>query len=444
MSRQPTETATAQAAELAVTRQVPAEGTAERRRLTACLLDHLACLLAGRACPHVAASREVAASAGGTGAATAADGRRLPALLAAYVNGQTANGLDWDDTLLGHPGSAVISAALAAAESGGGTLADAARGVVAGYEIHWTLSTAAYPSASHSATVRGFTAWESVAAAAAAATARSAPVAVAGAAMRLAATHAPVPYLGKWYERPVPTVKNNLGWAAAIGVMSAELAEHGADGITGMLDGPRGFWRMAGSDRWEWTAPAGDPAAIGRLGFKSFPACWHIQEQLGTVSGLLARAGVRGDRTLTVTYGGPESLRRFMDWNPAGTADLAFSLPVLTALLVGGAELDGGTLYDTGLVEDAVRRAERGVRYVPGERGWVSVTDASGSRLRAGIEEGDYFNPAARGLDVAGVEAKYDRIVAPILGSGRAAELRTLVSGGWDTQPVSRLTGYFG
>jgi len=210
------------------------------------------------------------------------------------------------------------SAALAAAESGGGTLTDAARGMVAGYEVHRTLSTAAHPSASHSAMVRGFTSWESVAAAAAAAVARSAPV---DAAMRLAATHAPVPYLGKWYERPVPTVKNNLGWAAAIGVMSAELAEHGADGITDMLDGPSGFWRMAGSDRWEWATPAGDPAAIGRLGFKYFPACWHIQEQLGAVSGLLAEAGVRG------------------------------------------------------------------------EGSWVSVTDASGSRLRADIEEGDYFNP---------------------------------------------------
>lgn len=431
-------TATAEAASLAARAQVPARGTARRDRLTACLLDHLACLLAGQACPHVTASRSVAASASGTGPATAVGGMRLPAMLAAYVNGQTANGLDWDDTLLGHPGSAIITAALTAAESGGGTLADAARGVVAGYEIHWALSTAAHPSTSHAAVIRGFTVWESVAAAAAAATARGTS---ADAAMRLAATHAPVPYLGKWYERPVPTVKNNLGWAAAIAVMSAELAEHGADGITDPLDGPRGFWRMAGSDRWEWAAPSADPPAVGRVGFKAYPACWHIQEPLGAVSGLLAEAG--GPAALTVTFGGPESLRRFMDWNPMGTADLAFSLPILTAPLVGGSELGTATLYDPGLIEAATRRAENGVRYEHDERVWVRITDASGSELRTDIEEGDYFDPATRGLDVAGVEAKYDRLTTPVLGPSRAAELKTLVTGEWDTLPVSRLTAYF-
>ncbi|NHU44291.1 MmgE/PrpD family protein [Rhodococcus sp. A14] len=436
-------TATAQVAELAATSRIPASGTAGREKLVSCVLDHLTCLLAGQKCPHVAAPRQWAVAAGGAEEATAVGGSRLPAFLAAYVNGQTANGLDWDDMLVGHPGSAIISAAIAACESNGGSLADAARGVMAGYEVHWALSRAAHPSAGRSSIVRGFTAWEAVAATAAAAVARSASEATIARALGVVATHAPVPYLGKWYERPVPSVKNNLGWAAAIGVMSTQLAEQGVSGVTNVLDGPNGLWVMAGSDKWDWQ-PSGDAmAAIERVGFKQYPACWHIQEQLVTVADLLTRSPIGGRQDVVVTYGGPPALRRFMDWAPAGSADLAFSLPTLTALLLDGQNLDSTTLYDPANVSRAVRKAENCVRYQEDGRSWVRIADTSGSELSSDITDRDEFNPGPRGLNADEVVAKYLRTAEPILGDGRADELKTIVEGDWEAHKITELTAYF-
>src|SRR5690606_27475709 len=108
------------------------------------------------------------------------------------------------------------------------------------------------------------------------------------AAVEIAATHSTLPYVAKWYERPVPTLKNNLGWSAAAAVLSHGLAEAGARGIPRPLDGPAGMWLMAGSDRWRWNDTLADAEpAIQKVGFKRYPACWHLQSYLKTTDDAL-------------------------------------------------------------------------------------------------------------------------------------------------------------
>ncbi len=84
------------------------------------ILDWLAVGLAGRDEPVASAVRALALDEGGAGQAHAIGLKlRVPARMAALVNGSVSHALDYDDTHfahIGHPSVAVVSAALAMAE----------------------------------------------------------------------------------------------------------------------------------------------------------------------------------------------------------------------------------------------------------------------------------------------------------------------------------------
>src|SRR5690606_627162 len=143
----------------------------------------------------------------------------------------------------------------------------------------------------------------------------------------VALTHSILPYVAKWYERPVPAMKNNMGWVAAGAILSVSLAALGQSGGTRARDGDTGIWRMVGSDRWvlEDDLVNGKPAVL-RTGFKYFPACWHIQEYLKTFSALLAQVPT-DDEVLDIVVAGPADIEKFCHGNLGGAADIAFSLP---------------------------------------------------------------------------------------------------------------------
>ncbi len=85
-----------------------------QRRTELCLLDSLGCFSAGLSLKHFAPASTAArrlldfnaeeSSRSGTG---------ISPFLMAYLYGQAANSLDYDDTLLGHPGAPIIGAVLA-------------------------------------------------------------------------------------------------------------------------------------------------------------------------------------------------------------------------------------------------------------------------------------------------------------------------------------------
>lgn len=87
------------------------------------LLDFCGNTMAGSADPSVRRAAELYEGWGGTEEATVLlDGRRLPAVHAALINGAKSFAVDFDDTHMqgGHIGAAVFPAALAAAEIRGG------------------------------------------------------------------------------------------------------------------------------------------------------------------------------------------------------------------------------------------------------------------------------------------------------------------------------------
>ena len=410
------------------------------RRVRHLVLDHLGCTLAGQGLPYTAPSFAALGRLTAPPEATGADGTLRPAFVTAYLNGTAANALDYDDTLYGHPGAPVTSAALAMGERVGGRLGDLVRAVVVGYQAHWLLARAAAPSAARARRVRAVGVFDAIAAAAACVTVSGPPDPERlRRAVAVAATQSCVPYVAKWYERPVPSVKNNLGWTAASGVLAADLAGAGAVGLPNVLDGQAGFWAMAGSDRWRWPETVAEDAvpAVLRAGFKRFPACWHVQQYLTVLSRLLDEAGPAAV-VAGIDFAGPHDLQKFGARSVDGMADVAFSLPTLGTLLARRIPIGADWVSGEALAIGRPLLASTTVCH--SRQRSVTVTLADGRRLRAAVPKGDYGFPYRDGLTEAEVRHKFTRLAGAVLGAGTAERLADAVLRGPSDLPLAEAT----
>ena len=119
-----------------------------------CVLDYLADAVAGQAAhlPSVEIARRYAAANGGAPeAAILGTNVRVPAAEAAFVNSVSGEVLelgDGENSVIGHPGQAVIPAALAIAEKEGGVSGKAfLEAVLAGYEAFIRVGQSVMPEA---------------------------------------------------------------------------------------------------------------------------------------------------------------------------------------------------------------------------------------------------------------------------------------------------------
>lgn len=409
------------------------------RRARVLILDHLTAIFAARDLTYVRPSFAAMASLTGDAEATAADGHRRSAFATAYLNGSAANALDFDDTLYGHPGAPVISAALAVGEREGRRLAELLRSVVMGYQVHWLLARAALPTPSRARRVRAVGVFDALAAAVACVAIRTVDIDRLGAALAVASTQSCVPYVAKWYERPMPSVKNNLGWSAAAGVLASDLADAGAIGLPNVLDGPAGFWAMAGSDSWRWAETLREdtiPAVI-RVGFKRYPACWHLQQYLHMLDQLISDAGP-GAGVAAIEVTGPQDLQKFAEESLAGPADIAFSIRTLSALIA--TRVAPGPQWVDEQTVRAVEPVWSRVSVRHGQRRTVTVQFDDGRKLHSAVPKGDFSNPYPDGLPVVRVAEKFDMVVGKAIGRPAADLLRKSILYGSADLPVHELT----
>ena len=128
----------------------PGTLTDEARALARqCILDTIACSLAGAAEPLSKILLAEFAEQGGQEASTViGHSIRLPALSAALLNGATGHALDFDDVNLampGHPSVAILPALLALAEETGARGDAVLAAFVAGYELQCRIGRAIAP-----------------------------------------------------------------------------------------------------------------------------------------------------------------------------------------------------------------------------------------------------------------------------------------------------------
>ncbi|MDR7521724.1 MAG: MmgE/PrpD family protein [Armatimonadota bacterium] len=326
-------------------------------RARASLLDGIGCILGAWSLPEGRWIAERTEAVGGTPEAIIPGGSiAVPVGPAAYAAGTMINLLDFDDTapMAGHPGAAVLPAVLAVvglrshgkecgrtpvgvpADVSGSDLLVA---LVAGYEVALRIAAAGRPTADREARIRGHGTWQAFGAAAAAGRLLGLDATQMANALALAALHAPIPFVGRWYQRPVGTLKNNYGWVALGGVQSAMLAAAGWRGNLNVLDGPGGFWEMAGSDRWAEEAIGdglGTTFQMLQVGHKTYPACWHLGAALGALERILRQGSLASHQVCRVRIASVDRITNFTDWTPTTPYDAQFSLPYTAAMILLG------------------------------------------------------------------------------------------------------------
>jgi len=273
------------------------------------ILDCIGCMVGGSQLLQGKKMIDFFAAFSGVEESTVVHGqRKIPSIHAGYINSYLANLLDFDDTYFGHPGATVIPAALVLAERRHLSGKDVLTAVVAGYEIGIRIADAIKPSRPRLKKVMGLSTWQVFSSVAAAGKALGLNGKQTANAISLAALNSPVPSVRKLglENREIHWMKNNYGWAAMGGMLAAMMAQQGFVGDPTVFDGPKGFWIMAGSDRFRPLAMKEGPIekwAVERVSIKPYSACRHIHPTLDAVSALVRSEGfpVEAVRQIDVT-----------------------------------------------------------------------------------------------------------------------------------------------
>jgi 2-methylcitrate dehydratase PrpD len=380
------------------------------------LVDILGAAAAGWGTPAAAALREVAGGLGAPGPARLwwTGACRVPAA-AALANSGAASALDLDDGHRGaggHPGAAVIPAALAAAQAAGTSGAELAAAVAVGYEVGVRIAAARdFARLDTLSTGR----WGAYGAAAAAARLQGVSSTVLAQALAVAGVLAPGLSAAGYSRIMGNQVKEGIPWSAFTGLTALELARAGATGPLDILDHPDYY------DARAVTAGLGtDPPAVTRIYFKPYACCRWIHAAIDGLLALMHEERIAAGRIRRLRV---HTFARALRLNPypappsleAAQYSVPFCLGVAAA---GGAEallpLTPQWLEHAGAV-DLARRVELQVdpgmeARFPAEAGARVEVETDQGRFERTVHHplGDPANPMGR----VRLEAKFRRLAS--------------------------------
>ena len=233
-----------------------------------CLIDALACALAGRDAEGTARIMAVASAQYRDGPADVWFGAdRLHPTGAAFVNSAAVSILDLDDGHrgpLGHPGAAVIPSALAVAQETNASGPELLAVVVAGYEVCTRIGASERRPAYHTGN------WSGFGAATAAARLRGLSAEQLTHALAITAYHGPRIADLTLSSDMGANVKESIPWSVVTGLNAADLAAQGFTGCRDALDIDERF------EPGLATADLGGGFQIINTYFKRYSACRWI------------------------------------------------------------------------------------------------------------------------------------------------------------------------
>jgi 2-methylcitrate dehydratase PrpD len=422
------------------------------------LLDWFAATLPGARQPPATLLAAALADERGEGAAVCyVDGQRGSARYAALLNGIASHTVEFDDIHRDsglHPGSPTVAAALAVAQARSASMDALLRAMAAGYEVGGRIALAVQPSHYrmwHTTATVG-----TMAAAVAAAVLLDCDADQVGHAIALAATMSgglQQAFRGSGMSKPM-----HPGHAAEAGVLAARAAAAGVTGAPDVLDGPAGF-AAATSDsagRWDLAlAQLGTRFVIGEMTFKNHGCCGHIFPALDGLLALRSRHPFRPEDVSRIHVAGYRATAEMCDRPQVRTEQEArFSMQFCVAALLhyGAVRLNA---FTPERLRDPVLHA-----FMP--KVFVSLApelvDAyprrRAARLRLDLRDGRVFQheqPTRKGdpedpLTDQELDAKFNELVGPVLGTSGAAELRNLLRYGTELPgalaPASAATSY--
>ena len=371
-----------------------------RHAASRCVLDHLGCVIGG---VRTDLGRIVAGQVmqeGGEPQATlvASGGKRVPAVAAALANGTAANALDFDDTLVGHPGSTVIAAALATAEYGHRDGPDLLAAVTIGYEVCSRIASFWQPIGGRYRHVFDTATLETFGAVAAAGRLLDLSLAEFENAFGIAAATAPIPRVRKAEgEGGVlrPMLKSTWGWASAAGVRAALLAKAGLTGQAHSLDGENLIWRLQpavpGIDLKSPEDRLGEFYFIERTEFKPYPACRFLHSTLEALSRLIELEAIGWDEIAKVEVHSFDLLGDPYHYilKPSSHSEAQFSTPFCAAALLYHGRLTADAFTPEGLAHKEVLALAQKVTVGVDPEYQQAYPQQLGSRVRVSNSRGE-------------------------------------------------------
>ena len=313
----------------------------------ACLLDALGCGLFGASQPWstIMASQLIEESSHGS-SVVLGHRQTLSAPAAALCNGTAIHGFELDDLLpaaIIHPGTVVIPAVLAAAQSSNATAEQLLRAIILGYEATSRLSLALGTKASelgfHKTSVVGPVA---SALAVGSVLGLTIPQLISAAGIAASLSSGIKAYVVGGGGGMVKRM--HAGWAASSAVRAALLAQKGFTGPSGAIEGHYGLLDVFGYKEAQPTALSkdfGQAWAINAVWFKVYPLCGWVQGVVQLIKQLRKASPFNPDELEKIVVGTSQlAVKSNANPKPEDTMDAQYSIPYCVALTLMGDPAD--------------------------------------------------------------------------------------------------------
>jgi 2-methylcitrate dehydratase PrpD len=410
-----------------------------------CVLDYLGVALAGAQDPLVQILLDETAEAGGSPQASIiGHSERLPALSAALVNGAAAHALDYDDVNMaipGHPSVAILPGLLALAELKGSSGREVITTFVAGYETACRIGAALQPGhynlGFHSTSTVG-----SFGAAAACARLLGLDTEATSMALGIAGTQA----AGLKSQFGTMCKPFHAGKAAQNGLLAARLAQRGFSSRTDIVECVQGFALTHGPDFAPEAALATPEAGFHLVAnlFKYHAACYFTHAPIECARRLRDEHRLIPDMVAHITLRIDASCDRVCNIPvPVDGLQSKFSLRQTVAMALAGVDTASLGAYSVENAGDPglVRLRER-VKF-EWQQGWPQTLCELELELVDGRRVSAHHDAGIRADNISQqgerLVAKFDALVAPVLGAPRAREVREMISGLDDVTDIRSL-----
>ena len=400
-----------------------------------CILDYLGVALAAAQDPLVQILLDEMVEAGGSPQSSIiGHSARLPMLSAALVNGSAAHALDYDDVNMampGHPSVAILPGLLALAELKGSSGREVVTAFVAGYETACRIGAALQPGhynfGFHSTGTVG-----TFGAAAACAWLLGLDAEAAATALGIAGTQA----AGLKSQFGTMCKPFHAGKAAQNGLLAARLAQRGFSSRTDIVECSQGFALTHGPDFVPNAALATPAAGFHLLAnlFKYHAACYFTHAPIECARRLRVEHRLTPDMIAGIALRLDTSCDRVCNIPvPVDGLQSKFSLRQTVAMALAGVDTASLGAYSAENARDPglIKLRDR-VRF-DWQNNWpqtlceleLELVDGRylTARRDAGVPAADIAEQGAR------LAAKFDGLVAPVLGAPRARELREMICG---------------
>ena len=397
------------------------------------ILDTIAAMVSGaRLTPGEAAIRFARAQGGVPEASIVTTGIRTSAVNAALVNAMFAHADETDDfepVTKAHPGCAVVPAALAMGERSRCSGPELLRAVALGYDVccRWLLALGpSHVRATHRSA-------EGVSSTMGAAAAAASMARLDEKGMRYALSYAVQQVSGVWsWERDVEHVEKAFdfaGMGARNGVTAAVMAHVGFTGVHDVLEGEHNALEAHSAEPHpeEMARDLGSRFYVTETAIKTFSVGYPIQAALDAFLSLRREHGLTFDSVDRIIATLPEDGARIVDDRSMPDVNLQYLIAV--ALIDGTVSFDASHSYAR-MKDPQVLEARRRVELVA-DRGLMDPAAPRSAKVEVRVRDGravSHFTRHAPGtkenpLDTAGVNAKAESLIAPVLGARRAAAI---------------------